>query len=185
MDKGYATQTVDISADSNSYIEFLPYQLIPFKSSRFYQQVNINVAKDATIVYSETITAGRTASGEKFDFDSCVLRVVAQDLSGKMLFSDSCNIEPGQCRQIDSVFGGKTIWSTIYIICSANQESIKRSIDLAIKGSSVLAGCSMLPNDCGLLVRALDDSIDAISELASAVTQVARQHRLQNNSHCT
>jgi urease accessory protein len=177
MDKDYALQTVSISAGRNSYLEFLPYQLIPFKGSRFYQQVNIKTAKDATVVYCETITAGRTASGEKFDFDACLLRVAAHDDGGRLLFTDSCNIEPKKSRHIDVMFGGKTIWSTIYIITpKASHENIKQAIDLAIKDGSILAGCSTLPSDCGLVVRALDNSIDVISGLTSAVASIAREH---------
>ncbi len=176
MEKGYALQSVSVSAKSKSYIEILPNQLIPFKSSRFCQEVSIESAKDATVVYSEILAAGRTASGEKFDFDACFLRVSAQDPAGRTLFTDSCNIEP-KGEKIELLFGNKTIWSTTFVI-TAGYEAMKAEIDSAIRTGGILAGCSRLPNECGLVVRALGDSIDAIANLNAKVVSIARSHAL-------
>ena len=179
MDRGFASQQVDISARVGSYIEFVPYQLIPFKSSRFYQDVNIHVADSSTVVYSETVCAGRTASGEKFDFDVCFLRMTARDQKGMMLFSDVCKMEP-EGRQFEHLFGSRTIWSTIYIITALKQESIDRELNAAIGDRSMLVGCSTLPRDCGLVVRILDDSIDRVTDLVNAAVKIARKYAIPN-----
>jgi urease accessory protein len=178
MHKGFAVQTIDISAQGNSYVEFLPHQLIPFKSSRFYQDVNIRVAADSTVVYSETLCAGRTASGEKFDFDVCFLRMTTRDHKGKVHFADVCNIEPDG-KRFELLFGSKTIWSTIYIITAHQQQSIDREINAAIKDRSMLAGCSSLPHDCGLFVRILDNSIDKVMDLTDMVIRITRNYTIK------
>ncbi|MCI0558638.1 MAG: urease accessory protein UreD [Nitrososphaera sp.] len=180
MNNGYASQAVTITAQGGSYIEFLPYQLIPFKSSRFYQDVRINVSTDSTVVYSETLSAGRVASGEKFDFEICFLRTTAYDLGTKVLFSDVCNIEP-QGAQFEQLFGNKTIWSTTYIVTRNNHKRIDQEITDSITSLSMLAGCSKLPHDSGLIVRVLDDSIDKVFKLNEAIVQSVRRHALRSS----
>ena len=178
MDKGYAVQKVNMTAKKGSYLEFVPRQLIPFKSSRFFQDITINAASDSTVLYSETVSAGRTASGERFDFDICFLRIRALDPENRPLFSDVCCIEPSLDRKetFERLFGGKSLWSTVYILApNRGLAGMDKEIGDAIRGSSMLAGCSLLPNDCGLLVRMLDDSIDRVEEMKSLVTEIVRR----------
>lgn len=177
MDKGYATQDVAIAAEDASYLEFIPYQLIPFKSSRFCQNVSVQAAQGSTVVYSETVSAGRTASGEAFDFDVCFLKMDVHDESGKLLFSDAACIEPESSKDFDRLFGSKTLWSMIYII-TPDPERIDQQVNAAIKEHSVLAGCSTLPHDCGLVVRMLDDSIDRVRQLTESISGIAKSHTL-------
>lgn len=176
MDKGYATQTVSISAAKASYLEFMPYQIIPFRSSRFFQQVDVQVDQNSTVVYSETLSAGRTASGENFDFDQCFLKMAARDSKGKILFSDAAKLEPGK-GEMEWLFGGKTIWSMLYLI-TPDFEDVQKQADMAIKEHSMLAGCSVLPHDCGLVIRMLDDSIDRIRSLTESIAGIARSRAL-------
>jgi len=175
MDKGYATQNITISAHDSSYLEFIPYQLIPFKSSRFYQQVDIQLEHNSTVVYSETVSAGRTASGENFDFDILALKLTARGSNGRVLFADAAKLEPGK-NDLERLFGGKTLWSMIYVI-TPDFESISKMINGTINGQS-LAGCSVLPHDSGLVVRMLDDSIDRIRHLTEAVAGIAKNRAL-------
>lgn len=178
MDKGYAIQKVNITANQGSYFEFVPRQLIPFKSSRFLQDVTIKATPGSTVLYSETLSAGRTASGERFDFDICFLRIRAHDPKNRPLFADACSIEPSLDKKetFERLFGGKSIWSTIYILApNRNRPGLEKEITDTIRGSPMLAGCSLLPNDCGLLVRMLDDSIDRVEEMISLVTEIVRR----------
>jgi urease accessory protein len=177
MDKGYALQKVKIKAAGGSYVEFMPRQLIPYRSSRYCQEVTIMASPSSTVLYCETISAGRVASGERFDFDVCFLRMRAYGSDGHLNFSDVCSLEPGIDRKgtFERLFGSKMIWSTIYIITPpSSRDMMQKEILEAIEQSSLLAGCTTLPNDSGLLVRILDDSIDRVEELISAVAGITR-----------
>ena len=176
MNKGYAAQNITISAHDASYLEFIPHQIIPFKSSRFCQQVDIQMEQNSTVIYSETVSAGRTASGENFDFDICYLKLEGRDTKGNLLFADAAKLEPGK-DELVRLFGSKTIWSMIYVI-TPDFEGIRKGINVAIKVQSMLAGCSILPHDCGLVIRMLDDSIDKIRRLTDAVAKIVRSHVL-------
>ena len=70
MDSNYATHMVTINLKNNSYLEFIPEQIIPYVNSRFYQKTELNIDDSSTVVYSETIVPGRIAMGEMFDFDA-------------------------------------------------------------------------------------------------------------------
>jgi urease accessory protein len=172
MTKGYADQKVTISARDRSYLEFVPFQIIPFKSSRFFQQVDIQLGQHSTVVYSETVSAGRTAHGENFDFDICFLKMTARDGKGKVLFADAAKLEPGK-EELKWLFGGKTVWSTIYVI-TPDLEGISKQINTEIRDQSMLVGCSTLPHDWGVVVRMLDDSIDKIRHFTDMVAGIAR-----------
>ena len=176
MNKGYAAQNITISAHDASYLEFIPHQIIPFKSSRFCQHVDIQMEQNSTVIYSETVSAGRTASGENFEFDICYLKLEGRDTKGNLLFADAAKLEPGK-DELVRLFGSKTIWSMIYVI-TPDFEGIRKGINAAIMDQSILGGCSILPHDCGLVIRMLDDSIDKIGRLTDAVANIVRSHVL-------
>ncbi|HWY36609.1 MAG TPA: urease accessory protein UreD, partial [Nitrosopumilaceae archaeon] len=174
MDGGYASQYINIHNQEGSYLEFIPHQIIPFKSSRFYQEVNLEVEDNAILIYSEIISAGRIASGEKFDFDLCFLRTSAHR-NGRLLFTDVMSLNQKDKSNLESVFGGKTIFSTVYIIGNSIQiESIVDKINLATKSNSLLASCSSLPYDSGIIVRMLADSVSEIISLTESISSILR-----------
>ena len=94
MDKNYATQIVNITLDSNSYFEFVPDQIIPYRDSRFYQSVTLNIHEEATMIYSETIVPGRMAMGEYFNYDICYLKMIGKNQEGMLRFIDTALLQP-------------------------------------------------------------------------------------------
>ena len=180
MEGGYASQYINIHNQEGSYLEFIPHQIIPFKSSRFYQEVNLEVADNAILIYSEIISAGRIASGEKFDCDLCFLRTSARR-NGRLLFTDVMSLNQKDKSNLESVFGGKAIFSTVYIIGNSIQiESIVEKINLATKNDSLLASCSSLPYDSGIIVRILANSVSEIISLTESISGILRSVTKKN-----
>ncbi len=181
MEGGYASQYISIHSQEGSYLEFVPHQIIPFKSSRFYQEVNLEVEENAVLIYSEIISAGRIASGEKFDFDLCFLRTSAHR-NGLILFTDVMSLSHKDKINLESVFGRKDVFSTVYIIGSSIQiERIVDEINLATENTSLLASCSTLPHDSGIIVRILADSVSEIVALTESITGVLRAFTKKNH----
>lgn len=182
MEGGYASQYINIHSQEGSYLEFVPHQIIPFKSSRFYQEVNLEVEENAVLIYSEIISAGRIASGEKFDFDLCFLRTSAHR-NGQILFTDVMNLSHKDKVNLESIFGGKDIFSTIYIIGSSIQvEMITDKINLAVQNAFFLASCSTLPRNSGIIVRILADSVSEIVDLTEYITNILRSFTRKNHT---
>ncbi|HKU32733.1 MAG TPA: urease accessory protein UreD [Candidatus Nitrosotalea sp.] len=188
MEDGYASQYINIHGQEGSYLEFVPHQIIPFKSSRFYQEVNLEVDKNAILIYSEIISAGRVASGEKYDFDLCFLRTSACR-NNQILFTDVMSLNHKDKPYLEAVFEGKGAFSTVYILgISISTERIMEEINLATKNTSILASCSSLPNDCGIIMRILADSASEIITLTESIIHVIRtcaniEHKIEPPIH--
>ena len=175
-----ASQKINIILENESYLEFLPKQIIPHLKAKFFQEVNIKIDDSSTLIYSETISCGRIAHGEKFDFDSLIFRTNAYDKKNENLFSDAMNIKPQKRKNtFENLFDGKNFFSTIYIISKAiDSEKLDDEIYSAIKTCKT-TGISQLPHNSGLFIRMLSDSIDEISKITSRIMTVTRQNEFR------
>lgn len=171
-----ATQHINILVEKESYLEFLPKQIIPHQSARFYQEVNLRIDNSSALIYSENISCGRIAHGEKFDFNSLIFRTQAYNEKNEILFSDAMNIEPQKRKNVfQNLFGKKNIFSTIYLVSKAIEcEKLDYEIYSVIKSSEITGAVSQLPNNSGLLIRMLSDSMDEITKMTSKVVTVIR-----------
>ena len=181
MDKNFATQILNISLDSNCYFEFVPDQIIPYRDSRFYQSVNLNLDDDATLIYSETIVPGRMAMGESFDYDVCYLKTIAKNHYGSLKFVDTALLEPkkNQLKRF-GILEEFNMLSNMYLLVPSKYVSIlneKINEDI-IKYNKVVARCSILPHDSGIVVRILGNMIDDIKEVTHHILKICRKEIL-------
>jgi urease accessory protein len=182
MDSNYAAQFVTIDVDDNSYLEFLPDQIIPYKKSRYFQQVKITSGIDSTIVYSEVITPGRVAMGELFDYDICYLRLAAKSKGGKILFMDAARLDPKehQFSQI-GVLGTNSVFGTLYIMTKKEQlQKISDDLNMILENTDLMCGCSFLPEDSGLVVRMAGNSSEDIKTIIHSCVRIVRKHILNS-----
>ncbi|MGZ5470615.1 MAG: urease accessory protein UreD [Nitrososphaeraceae archaeon] len=178
MDKNFATQILNISLDSNCYFEYVPDQIIPYRDSRFYQSVNLNLHDDASLIYSETIVPGRMAMGESFDYDVCYLKTIAKSHSGSLKLVDTALLEPkkNQLKRF-GILEEFNMLSNMYLLVPSKYVSIlneKINEDI-IKYDKVVARCSVLPNDSGIVVRILGNMIDNIKEVIHHILKICRK----------
>ena len=164
-------QFIKISVGKNSFLEFLPKQIIPHKDSKFLQEVNVSLDKNSTLIYSEIISAGRIAHGEKFDFDLIRMRFDCKDTTGTILFSESSKFEPKNNKtKFNSLFGNQNLYCTMYIISQIIDADILAQKYHDFFKTNSLIGCSQLPNNSGIVIRILSNSIDEIEDLISTVS---------------
>ena len=181
MNKNFATQILNISLDSNCYFEYVPDQIIPYRDSRFYQSVNLNLHDDATLIYSETIVPGRMAMGESFDYDVCYLKTIAKSHSGSLKLVDTALLEPkkNQLKRF-GILEEFNMLSNMYLLVPSKYVSIlneKINEDI-IKYDKVVARCSILPHDSGIVVRILGNMIDDIKEVIHHILKICRKEIL-------
>ena len=178
MNKNFATQILNITLDSNCYFEYIPDQIIPYRDSRFYQSVNINLHDTATMIYSETIVPGRMAMGEYFDYDVCYLKTVAKSHNGSLKLVDTALLEPKRNKlKRFGILEEFNMLSNMYILTPSKYIGIlteRISGDL-IHYEKVVGGCSVLPNDSGITVRILGNTIDNIKEVIYNILKICRQ----------
>ncbi|KAF6243284.1 urease accessory protein [Nitrosopumilus sp. b1] len=180
MNSNSAIQMVTLNLAKNSYLEFLPDQIIPYEKSRFYQKMNLNVQSDSTLVYSEMITPGRTAMGESFSYDLCYLKTKCTDELDNLLFLDVVKMEPKKNSLASfGILGENEVLGTVYIVTKKeNIEPIKESIHQIIEESGILGGASILPGDSGIIVRFLGKKTDKIKDVIYKTSGIVRKQVL-------
>ena len=178
MNSNYATQIINLKVGKDCYLEFLPEQLIPYKSSRYYQKTTFTVDDSATLVYSETIVPGRVAMGELFDYDICYLRTLCYNDKNEIKFHDNSILEPkNQTMNTLGMFGNKTVLSTMFVVTKKeNIEELYKTINQVFKDNDeVIGGASILPNDSGLSVRILSNSSEDNKTTVYNISQIIRR----------
>jgi urease accessory protein len=65
-----ASQCMRVGVGSDSYLEYLPDQLIPFAGSRFDQKARVEIERGGSLIWCDRVAPGREASDEIFRFES-------------------------------------------------------------------------------------------------------------------
>ena len=181
MDKNYATQVVNITVGEGCYFEFIPDQIIPYRDSRFYQKVLLNVHDNATMVYSELLVPGRVASGESFDYDICYLKTNARNQDGELRFIDIAILEPKKrILKNSGVLENFDVVGTVYILAPANHiKELNSLINSMIESyPKVYGGATILPNSSGIMVRLLGPFASDVRDVIIEVTRITRKEIL-------
>lgn len=181
MDKNFATQVVNITVGEGCYFEFIPDQIIPYRDSRFYQKVLLNVHDNATMVYSELLVPGRVASGESFDYDICYLKTNARNQDGELRFIDIAILEPKKrILKNSGVLENFDVVGTVYILAPANHiKELNSLINSMIESyPKVYGGATILPNSSGVMVRLLGPFASDVRDVIIEVTRITRKEIL-------
>jgi len=177
MDSNSAMQVVNVTLREGSYLEFIPDQIIPYRNSRFYQKINLNVHDSATLAYSEVLAPGRAAMGESFDYDVCYLKTRACNQEGVLRFMDVANIEPKK-RKLSSfgILGDHTIVGSVYVLTKRrNVPRLHEKISMLVSENKKIAGgVSYMKNDTGLLVRILGNETEPVKGAVLDITGSVR-----------
>jgi urease accessory protein len=174
MENNYATQIVNVDVDDGCYFEFVPDQIIPYRNSRFYQTVNLNVHDNATMVYSEMIVPGRVATGDSFEYDICYMKVLAKNQKEILRFIDIAILEPKK-RNLNTlgILGTFSVVGSMYILTMSKyvaelNEAINSSMHKLFK---ISGGATVLPYNSGVLVRMLGS---VAGDLRTAIYEVIK-----------
>lgn len=178
MNLNSASQILNITLEENCYLEFIPDQIIPFKNSRYYQKVNLNINENSTLIYSEILTPGRVAMKEAFEYDICFLRTQCYNQDKKLIFQENTKIEPK--KQKITKFGileDNTIFGTVYILTKkTNVNELEESINnITRKSNECLIGTSILPNDSGIVIRILGKETENIIKEIFKILETCRE----------
>ena len=179
MESNYATHLVTLSLKNNSYLEFIPEQIIPYKNSRFYQKTNLDIDDSSTIVYSETIVPGRIAMGEMFDFDVCYLKTEGV-INEKTQFRDSSLLTPKtQKTQSLAMFDNKTILTSVYVLTKKDVTKINDLINEMFSNIECMSGgSSIMPHDSGISIRVLGNSSEDQKTTIYEILKIIRKEIL-------
>ncbi len=153
--------STSIHLHAGALLEYLPDPVIPFRGSRAEQRTIIQMDDGATLFWWETLTPGRSASGECFDYEC--LRVVAEVWTGDIpILIDRMRLEPGPGPlHSPARFGSHRFLATFVIAQAGAPPNIWREMEAelatVVQTDGVVWGISALPAH-GLLIRGLSDS---------------------------
>ncbi|MGK4437391.1 urease accessory protein UreD [Yersinia proxima] len=177
MNANYASQIQNFTVEEGGYLEFMPDPLIPHRNSRFITDTTINIHPTATAIYSEVLMSGRKYhhADERFGFDVYSSRVAAhvflgkEQPAGKELFVEKYVLEP-KSESLDAIGVMQSFDAFGNVILLTPKEHHDRILarvpaHFDIKGG-IASGATRLPNDCGLVFKALGiDSAGVKNEL--------------------
>jgi urease accessory protein len=177
MEGNYATQVINIDVGEDCYFEYIPDQVIPYRDSRFYQEANLRVHDNATLLYSEIITPGRVASGEQFDYDICYMKAIAKDHNGGLKFTDVAMLEPKKRdMKMFGVLSNHDVVGNMYIITKNKLQEINTSVNTALKAiPNVYAGATILPSNSGVGIRMLANTASDVRSVIYEVVRIVRR----------
>jgi urease accessory protein len=178
MEKNYATQIVNVVVEDSSYFEFVPDQIIPYRDSRFYQKVNLNVHDNATMVYAEMIVPGRVASGESFQYDICYMKASAKNQNNILRFIDVAVLEPKKrSLNILGILDSFSVIGNMYILTKTRYISeLATEINSVVqKSSNISGGATLLPHDSGVLIRMLGEGAQDIRTAMYDIIKIIRR----------
>ena len=178
MEKNYATQIINIDVGEDCYFEYIPDQVIPYRDSRFYQEANLRVHDNATLLYSEIITPGRVASGEHFDYDICYMKAIAKDHTEGLKFTDVAILEPKKRdMRVFGVLSNHDVVGNMYIITKNKKlQEINTNVNAILNAiPQVYGGATILPGNSGVGIRMLGNTASDLRYVIYEVVRVVRR----------
>ena len=177
MEKNYATQILNITLDKGSYAEFLPDMIIPYRDSRFYQEVNLKIHEDATCLYSEILLPGRVTYGESFLYEIFYSRFQATDLSGNLRCLDNMVFSPKTSNpRSRGILGNWEIAANIYLLTKKVESKILNTeIESTIqKADNIYFASTVLPHSDGIIIRILGRKSNDVDIVCKQIWNIIR-----------
>jgi urease accessory protein len=154
MQSGDAQHRLDLRLAAGSRLAWLAQPLILFGGARFSHSTRVTLAPGARLDLVDVLVPGRLARGERYEFQRYAARLELYDAAERCLIAERILIEPRRSTPArPGVLGATPVVGSLYLLgdtidaerCAA---ALHRDRDESI-------GVTTLPNDAGLLVRAL------------------------------
>ena len=178
MEKNYATQILNITLDKGSYAEFLPDMIIPYRNSRFYQEVNLKIHEDATCLYSEILSPGRVTYGESFLYEIFYSRFQATDLSGNFRCLDNMVFSPKTSNlRSCGILGNWDIAANFYLLTKkVDSKILNAEIERTIqKADNIYFASTVLPRSDGIITRILGRKPNDVDIVCKQIWNIIRE----------
>lgn len=173
-----ATVDYQIELRSQANLELVPEPIILYDDAALTQNISMKLDRTAKLFLSEIILPGRLARGEVYQFRYYFNRLNITDITGKVLFTDA------MCLQGKSnVFKDNQLFAPLPIMGSAI--AVYPNLDLKLLSKklddiqltnfpNIESATSILPSDCGLLIRAFANKSIQLKQYFKLVLEYTR-----------
>lgn len=178
IDHSQATVDYQIELRSQANLELVPEPVILYSDAALTQNISIKLHPTAKLFLSEIILPGRLARGESYQFRYYFNRLKLTDLTGKLLFTDA------MCLQGKSnLFKDNKLFAPLPIL--GNAIAVYPDLDLELLSKeleeiqvtnfpNLMVATSILPSDCGLLIRAFANKTIQLKQYFNLVLNCIR-----------
>jgi urease accessory protein len=171
-----AVQTVDLVARSGSHLEYLPDTLILFPAARLMSSIRVRLHERASVLAGEIVLAHDPHGLNRcFDRLHSVLTVHAADET--LLVRDRWSMHGDRlARRLPGITGPHRAQGTLFVLRrgSGAQALLDRVRAVLPEHPAFYVGASRLPNDCGVIVRALSGDEPLLRASLTAVRDAVR-----------
>lgn len=185
MEHGYATAMMNIRAEANAYVEYLPEPVVPFAQSRFYQQTSVVLAQSASLLLGETVYAGRLARGERHQYEVYASDLEVRRPDGTLVALDRVRLCPGETAPGTGgvaglgVLADHDVLAMLYVLTplvpvAELADALHQTLAGAFDGD-VIFGVSALPGDAGVWMRLVGNDTVAVSRANTAAASVVHE----------
>jgi urease accessory protein len=161
-----ASQRLHARAADGSLLVLLPDPVTAFAGSRYAQEQHVELDEAASLVLVDWLTAGRMASGERWQFDGYTSRTFVRR-SGALLLHDAMSLTPG-----DGSIAGRmnrfNCVATVIMTGPAVQAAAARldgeigTAPLARQADMLMSAAPLAGGDTGTLVRVAGMSVEQV-----------------------
>jgi urease accessory protein len=180
MDANYAVQTQTFTLAEGAYLEYLPEPLIPHRRARFLSDTRITIAPTATLLCGEIVQPGRKHHHPDESFGATMLSLAlgAQRPDGKLLFKEKLVVDPARrpVRQT-GVMDAFDVMANVILLCpKEGADRVHARVDADVDHENgVASGACRLPNDAGLIFKALGRETEQVKAQVRAFWSIARE----------
>lgn len=180
MHYNYSGMRQNIILEEGAYLEFLPEPVIPCHHTRFISDTRMQVASSATVVYSEIFMGGRKyyKEGELFKYDILSICTHGERPDGERLFRERFVVCPSKESPRNlGIMGSYDVFANVVVMTpKEHADHIYKKTSVFIdKERKLAAGITHLPNDSGLLFKALGMESGPIKKLVREFCSLVRQ----------
>jgi urease accessory protein len=146
-------QIIDVSVAEGAHLEFWPETTIPFRGARFESVIKAKLEEDAHLVLFESLSAGRIARGEVFEFNSVSLQISVLGSEGPRFFARN-RFAPATAPLSEPFsWGGATQWSSIFAFGPKWAQSNVREAQELLEAEAMHGSASLLSQgDLGVVM---------------------------------
>ena len=168
IEHSQATVDYQIELRREASLELVPEPVILYSDAALTQNISIKLHPTAQLFLSEIILPGRLARGEFYQFRYYFNRLKLSDLTGKLLFTDAMHLQGKS-----NVFKDNHLFAPLPIM--GNAIAVYPDLDLELLSKKLeeiqvtnfpdlIVATSILPSDCGLLIRAFANKTIQLKE---------------------
>ena len=180
MRYNYSGLVQNIVAEENAYLEFMPEPVIPCRHTRFISDTRLCVDKTATVFYSEIFMPGRKYhnEGELFEYDILSVCSHGERPDGQQLFREKFVIDPRKDPPRNlGVMGSFDVFANVLVMTPPDKADIiyEKTPAYSDRDNKLAAGITRLPNEAGLLFKALGMEPGPVKRLVREFCSTVRQ----------